>query len=135
MRTKKTELVEEKLVEINKKFHEKQLVDESFYQQLLQQGFVYRHSLLVSIFPDSSNTYFGKIIRQDGNVFEFDVDLDEAECSSWHEITADFREYYEKNKRVKPWLVEVVASKLFNELIHSTKSRGQAEVPPIKRMY
>jgi hypothetical protein len=116
MGTKKLESVKEELIELNDKFHKKLLVTDAFYKQLMQSGFDYRHCLLVSIFPDSSNTYCGKLIRQDGNVFEFDIDLDSAEYSSWEDVTYSFQEFCERNKAAKPWLKEVVASNLFNEL-------------------
>ena|SRR5690554_3017424 len=119
MGTKKLESVKEELIELNEKFHKKLLVTEAFYRQLTQNGFVYRQCLLVSIFPDSSNTYCGKLIRQDGNVFEFDVDLDSAEDSSWEDVTDSFLDLCERNKVAKPWLIEVVACNLFNELKHS----------------
>jgi len=100
---------------LNNKFHEKLLVTDAFCQQLIQAGYAYRQCLLVSIFPDSS-TYCGKIINQGGNVTEFDVDLDAAEYSSWEDVTDSFREIYEKNRTIKPWLREVVAYNLYDEL-------------------
>lgn len=116
MEMKKVESAKEELIQLNEKFHKKLLVTEVFYKQLMQNGFAYRQCLLVSIFPDSSNTYTGALIRQDGNVFEFDIDLDSAEASSWENVTDSFLEQCERNKVVKPWLKEVVAYSLFNEL-------------------
>lgn len=113
MRSKKVESKKEQLIELNNKFHKGLLLTEAFYQQLMQSGFAYRQCLLVSIFPDSSNTYSGQIIRQDGNIFNFDIDLDSAECSLWEDVTDSFRDIYERNKSRKPWLKEVVAYHLF----------------------
>lgn len=96
MKEKKTDLVKKELVKLNEKFHKKLLMDEAFYKQLIQGGFVYHQCLLVSIFPDSCNTYSGKIIRQDGNVFEFDIDLNSAEYTSFKDVTDIFQELYKK---------------------------------------
>jgi len=116
MGAKKRESVKEELVELNDKFHKKALLNESFYKQLMQNGFAYHQCLLVHIFPDSSNTYCGKIIRQDGHVIEFDVDLDFGGYSAWEDVTDDFQEVWKKNKITQPWLKEVVAYNLFLEL-------------------
>ncbi|MGC3875394.1 hypothetical protein ACPF7Z_19315 [Halomonas sp. GXIMD04776] len=118
MGSKKVDSVKEELIELNEKLHKKLLVNENFYKQLMQKGFAYHQCLLVSLFPDSSNTYCGKLIRQDGSVFEFDIDLDSAEYSSWEDVTGSFRELYERNKVGKPWLKDVVAYDLFYELKH-----------------
>ena len=121
MGIKQIESVKSELAELNNKFHDKSLLTDSFYKQLMQAGFAYSQCILVSIFPDSSNTYCGQIIRQDGNVVEFDIDLDSAEYSSWKDITDDFRKTCEKNSRAKPWLKEVVAFNLFHELERISK--------------
>ena len=112
---KKIEVVKKEIVKLNSKFHNKQLLLDGFYKQLMQTGFVYKQCLLISIFPDGTNTYCGQIIRQDGHVFDFDIDLDSSKYTSWKDITKNFREIYEKNKINRPWLKEVVANKMFNE--------------------
>lgn len=117
MGTKKVESVKEELVELNDKFHKKQLVGDTFYKQLMQAGFAYSQCILISIFPDGGNTYCGQIIRQDGNVIKFDIDLDSAEYSCWENITDSFNRLYDKDKLAKPWLKEVVAYSLYRELI------------------
>lgn len=113
---KKIESVTGDLVELNRKFHDKLLLSGDFYKQLMQAGLAYRQCLLVSIFPDSANTYCGKVIKQDGDVIEFDIDLDNSKYSSWDNITVSFRELYEKNRDTKPWLKDVVAYELFSKL-------------------
>jgi hypothetical protein len=123
MGTKQKESMKEELVELNEKFYRKLLVNEEFYKQLMQNGFAYHQCLLISIFPDGSNTYCGKIIRQDGNVIEFDIDLDSAEYSSWEDVTDSFREAFDKNKVTQPWSKEVVAYELFNELRHASEGK------------
>lgn len=115
MEGKKVKAAKEELIQLNDKFHKSSLVTEAFYNQLMQRGFAYRQCLLVAIFPDGSNTYCGQLIRQDGNVFDFDIDLDSAEYSSWKDVTDSFRQIYERNKAAKPWLKEVVAYNLFKE--------------------
>lgn len=110
---KKIESVKNKLVELNKKFHDKSLLNDAFYKQLMQAGFAYSQCILVYIFPDSSNTYCGQIIRQDGKVLAFDIDLDSAKYTSWKDITDDFRKTCESSSSAKPWLKEVVAFNLF----------------------
>ena len=112
----KMSMIREELIELNDKFHNKSLVTESFYKQLVQAGFAYRQCVLISIFPDSANTYCGQIVRQDGCVFEFDVDLDCSEYSDWKDITDNFRKVYEQGNDKKPWSKEVVALQLFSEL-------------------
>ena len=61
----KAELMKEELVELNDKFHNKKLIGDTFYRQLMQAGFAYSQCILISIFPDGGNTFCGQIIRQD----------------------------------------------------------------------
>ncbi|MDH5354747.1 MAG: hypothetical protein OEY09_09930 [Gammaproteobacteria bacterium] len=119
--TKKIVSVKHELIELNNKFRDKVLLTDAFYKQLMHAGFAYNQCILVSIFPDGSSTYCGQIIRQDGNVVEFDIDLDFAEYSSWKDITDAFRITVETNIRSKPWLKEVVAFNLFCELGRTSK--------------
>lgn len=113
---KKIESVTDELAELNREFHYGILLSDELYKQLMQSGFAYRQCLLASIFPDSANTYCGKLIKQDGNVVEFDIDLDDPKYSSWENITVSFRELYEKSRSTKPWLREIVACDLFSKL-------------------
>lgn len=114
--TKKIKSVSDELIELNRKFNERLLLTDEFYKQLMQAGFAYNQCILVSIFPDGSNTYCGKIIKQDGGVIDFDIDLDDLKFSSFENITKSFMQLYEKNHNVKPWLKEVVAYDLFLKL-------------------
>lgn len=115
------EVVKKEIVELNDRFHNKQLLNDAFYQQLMQMEFAYKQCFLISVFPDGSNTYCGQIIRQDGHIFEFDIDLDSAEYSSWKDVTETFRQICDKNKSNKPWLREVMAYSIFSRLGISTK--------------
>lgn len=110
----KVEFIEKEIVELNSKFHAKQLLTDIFYKQLIQSGFLFKQCLLISIFPDSCNTYCGQIIRQDGHIFTFDVDLDSSEYSIWKDVTEEFIQTYDKNKTIKPWLKEVVTYRMFS---------------------
>ena len=114
--TKKIKSVSDELIELNRKFNERLLLTDEFYKQLMQAGFAYNQCVLVSIFPDSSNTYCGKIIKQDGDVIDFYIDLDDLESSSFENITTSFMQLYEKNHNAKPWLKEVVAYDFFLKL-------------------
>jgi len=109
----KVEGIEKEIVELNSKFHAKQLLTNTFYKQLIQSGFLLKQCLLISIFPDGSNTYCGQIIRQDGHIFTFDVDLDSPEYSLWKDVTEEFLQTYDKNKTIKPWVKEVVTYRMF----------------------
>lgn len=109
----KVESVRNDLIELNKKFYEKSLLPEAFYKQLMQAGFAYSQCVVISIFPDGSNTYCGKLISQEDSVIEFDVDLDSCEYSSWEDVTDTFRKTYKENEKSKPWATEVVAYDLY----------------------
>lgn len=109
----KVESAREELADLNAKLHGRSLLTESFYRQLMQAGFAYRQCFLVSLVPDGSNTFFGQVIRQDGRVFEFDLDLDSAQFSSWTDVTDAFLKRYERNRKSKPWAKEVVAYDFF----------------------
>lgn len=89
----------EALVKLNEYFHSHKMLPSSFYQQLMQTGFQFAKSVMIELVPDGSNTYFGKIIRQDGRVFEFDVDLDSSECSTLDDITDEFEMTLRNGKR------------------------------------
>ena len=76
------------LNELNSKFHSKQHIAPGIYQQLMKSGFLHQKSFLVAVFPDGSNTYCGKIIKENGLVFNFDID--NPSSSSFSDITEDF---------------------------------------------
>lgn len=116
VKSKKIALMLKELVELNNSFHQKRLIGDAFYVQLIQEGFIYLQCVLISIFPDSSNTYCGQIIRQDGNVIKFDIDLDSQARSSWEDITNEFKKLFEDHKITKPWSKEVIAYNLFCEM-------------------
>lgn len=100
---------------LNQQFQSKELVGQAFYKQLKNAGFAYQFCVLVSWYMTGASEFFGKIIRQDGEIFEFDVDLDYPQYSTWANITTNFLTVYERSKRHKPWKDEVVAYGYFLE--------------------
>ena len=115
----KRRLVEESrkaLLEVNDRFWRRGLLGPAFYAQLGEHGFDCARSLLVVAVPEGSNTYSGNIIRQDGRVFEFDVDLDLPHLSQWEDITQSFLNKCRRLEPVEPWADPVVALALFGEI-------------------
>lgn len=104
------------LLEVNSRFWKRSLLGPSFYVQLDAQGFDCARSLLVVAVPEGSNTYSGHIIRQDGRVFRFDVDLDSPHLSEWEDVTQSFLEKCRKLEAAEPWADPVVAWALFGEI-------------------
>jgi hypothetical protein len=92
MNSQKVEGARRALAELNRRFRARELVGEAFYVQMMARGFAYAECVLVWVVPDGSNTYVGKIIRQDGRVFDFDVDLDDPALSSWTDVSESFEQ-------------------------------------------
>ena len=101
---------------LNDKFRNKLLLTDEFYVQLKHFGFKLKNSVIISLIPEGGNTYSGVLIRHEGKVFEFDLDLDDVNYSQLDDVTNDFLSEYDRMKKVKPWMVEVVAYELFKEL-------------------
>jgi len=113
--SEKNESVRSEIVELNQRFHDKELLSDSFYEQLLKLGFVYCQCVLVNIFPDSGNTYCGIIIKQDGSVLEFDVDLDTPGCSRFSDITDSFQKMRTERSKTKSWKKVLIAFDFFQK--------------------
>lgn len=113
MKVRKTEA---ELQILNRGFHDKSLMPNPFYKQLMQAGFAYRNCILVTLFPDGETSCFGVIIRQDDLVFEIDLDLHDPEYSEWTDISEPFRNKALRLRDMKPWLKEVVAFKQFEAM-------------------
>ena len=112
-------LVEESrraLLEVNERFWKRSILGPSFYAQLAAHGFDCAGSLLVEAVPEGSNTYSGAVIRQDGRVFAFDVDLELPHLSEWEDVTESFLEKCRRLTPVEPWADPVVALALFGEI-------------------
>ncbi len=60
---------------------------ESVLRRLAERGFELNRSVLIELFPDSETTFCGEIVRQDGRVFSFDIDLEHAGHDSVTDIT------------------------------------------------
>lgn len=103
------------LIDQNQEFHEMRMLPPSFYNQLKDKNFEYLRCVLVNVFPDDFNSYCGRIIRQDGRIFKFDLEMNEKECSIWEDVTDEFLETYNRINKSKPWSDEVIAVQLFNE--------------------
>lgn len=108
MDSQKAESARHALEELNRRFHARKLAGKGFYAQLMEQGFAHGQCVLVSLVPDGANTYVGKIIRQDGRMFEFDVDLDVPALSSWTDVSENFERELRAG-RFKPWAQESLA--------------------------
>lgn len=124
MNSQKVESAGQALAELNRRFRARALVGEAFYVQMMARGFLYAQSVLVSIVPDGSNTYLGKIIRQDGRVFEFDVDLDDPELSSWTDVSESFEQKLGAGG-FKPWSRELLAHAEYARLRDSIEKLGR----------
>lgn len=102
--------------ELNKEFHGKSIISNEFYQQLEDNDFTVSQCILIGFFPDSGDTYCGKIIKQDGRIFEFDVSLGSPDYSIWDDITVEFCDWYKRNYKSKPWEEEIVAYEMFKSM-------------------
>lgn len=79
-------------------------------------GIQLNKSVVYELIPEGNNSYTGKVIRQDGQVFQFDLDLDDKEYTVLDKITDEFNRQYKMLKNSKPWAKEVVSLTLFKEL-------------------
>ena len=103
------------LIDQNQEFHEMRMLPPSFYDLLKDKNFEYLRCVLVNVFPDDFNSYCSRIIRQDGRIFKFDLEMNEKEYSIWEDVTGEFLETYNRINKSKPWSDEVIAVQMFNE--------------------
>ncbi len=89
---KQTELYKD-LLELNKKFHEKNIMNESFYNELNRFDINYKKSILIEMFPDGNNTYVGSLINQNRELIKFDLDLSDYKFSylAKHEMSKNLK--------------------------------------------
>ena len=73
--------------ELNTLFSQRKLANASFYAQLMSAGFLYQQSTLLEFFPDGDGTFCGFIVRQDGRVFRFDIDVDVPSASEFEDVS------------------------------------------------
>lgn len=57
------------------------------WQRLAERGFDQDRSRLLLLCPDSGATFFGKIIRQDGRIFGFDIALDNLSADEFEDVS------------------------------------------------
>jgi transposase len=102
--------------ELNERFRSGHLIGKSFYAQLGLHGCDPSRSVLVTVVPEGSNTFSGQIIKQDGSVVTFDIDLDSPELSRWEDCSQDFQQERQGLVHSRPWAESVVAFELFQEI-------------------
>jgi hypothetical protein len=124
MNSQKVESARQALANLNRRFRARELVGEAFYVQLTAQGFACAQCVLVSVVPDGSSTYLGKIIRQDGRVFDFDVDLDGPALSSWTDVTESFEQKLDAGG-FKAWSPELLAHAEYARLHDGIEELGR----------
>ncbi len=89
MRKKQKELRSD-IEELNRKYFNKTLLNESFYDQLSNNGIFPENSMLINMYPDSSNTYIVELFTNSLTVLRLDLDLDFPEYSIIENITDEF---------------------------------------------
>jgi hypothetical protein len=105
----------QELVELNERFRSRHLLSKSFYAQLEQHGCDTQRSVLVELVPDGASTYSGKLIRQDGTVLSFDIDLDSPDMSKWDDVTRSFQAESRRLQRSRPRARPVIAYELLRD--------------------
>ncbi len=91
-------------------------------RQLEQLGIVIRKSVLIDVFPDGENQFEGRLIRQDGKICGFSVDLEDP-------ASADLQvEGEPRPQALPPWSAEMLAREIFAE-VSSQRGTGR---PPTK---
>jgi hypothetical protein len=115
--TTQVESAREEIRELNERFRNGALLGKSFHAQLRLHGCDPSRSVLVALVPDGANTYSGQIIKQDGSVLAFDVDLDSPDLSRWEDCTREFEQQRLRIETSKPWAPSVVAYELFHALM------------------
>jgi hypothetical protein len=112
----KVEQSRHELRALNDRFRSRELLPEPFYAELRQHGCEPDRCVLVQLMPEGARTYSGKIIRHDGVVLSFDVDLDAPELSQWVDTTGEFEKENRRLAQRQPWASAVVAYELFRAL-------------------
>lgn len=107
------EQARQELSELTGRFRKRAIVGGAFYSLVQQQGVDVEHSVLVELIPEGPNTFSGVLIRQDGAVLEFDLDLDVPAATRWKEITEEFNDSAKSLACSKPWAREVIALEFF----------------------
>lgn len=98
---------------MNEAFHERRYDDDWFYDALEARGCDIEGSALVAAAP-TNGVWHGRIIRQDGRVFDFSIGQDRAK-GYWHEVTDTFHRNVKAAWQNKPWDEDVVAFRYFRQ--------------------
>ena len=93
--------------ELNYRFHDLELSPDGIYRELEKLGVDIQRSILIEIFPDSGDTYVGRIINQDSNLLAFDVDCSDSKFSAVVQIPFP---------KLKPWDILSVGVELHEDL-------------------
>src|SRR5262245_260919 len=79
-------------------------------RQLEQLGIVIRKSVLIDLFPDGENQFEGRLIRQDGQICSFSIDLEDSASAGLSVETEKL------DRTLKPWSPEILAREFFLEI-------------------
>ena len=101
---------------LNEKFKNKKLGRSALYEQLENFGVKLDEAIIISFFPDDYNVFCGRLINQDGAVCHFDINLDNSDYSEF-ELDVGIDDFCKRNRRVKPWEYDIIASNLYKERI------------------
>ena len=119
----KQKQAESALLKFNKSYWDESLMPVSFYNALREFGIEIGKSVMVNLIPDGDNTYVGGIIRQDGSLFEFDLDLVEPENNTWEEVPnkSNKSSKLPQHTKTRPWDDIVLANELFSKISTNTE--------------
>lgn len=107
--------IRDELIDLNDKFRSLELFPLEFYRQISHKNVDVASSVLVDVLPDSSNTYIGRLIDQEDNIWSFDIDLDNASYSEWDDITEGFCRLLKEPSADKKHTLEFLAKKMMNQ--------------------
>lgn len=103
----KLEQARKRIKEINCRFHNLEFSPDGIYRELEKLGIDIQGSILVEFYPDSGDTYVGKIINQEGKLLAFDIDCTDSKFSAVMQIPFP---------KSKPWDIVSVGVELHDEL-------------------
>ncbi|MCY0964083.1 hypothetical protein [Parathalassolituus penaei] len=103
----KLERARKSIKELNCRFHNLEFSPDGIYRELEKLGVDIQGSILIEIFPDSGDTYVGKMIDQDGKLLAFDIDCSDPKFSAVIQIPFP---------KLTPWDIVSVGVELHEEL-------------------
>jgi hypothetical protein len=108
----------EQILQLNDLFQGHKVAPVEFYEQLKSRGVDIALSILIKIYPDGDNTYYGSLINQTGQVCSFDVDCDDEKFTRWEVVELEEFLNQEGSTKLKPWDAEVIAVEILTERGH-----------------